>query len=644
MVSTDFQRKVVPLCGLVLAFGVFELVSVVYKKGILGGVISAALYLFLFYAQVDRVNPRISLLFGRFVEYLTKGLLKSLIPVFVSLITFFSAAYFKADNATAGIWALVLGGIAWWFSFNQPVSQVVSKLIRGRAQPVDLAESKAAEFVLDKDDPGITWGGLRIPSKFATSHFMVVGTTGSGKTLSLKLLMQEVLQQVGTGADHRALIYDAKQDIASHIPGMRIPGSVYTLNPFDQRCLAWDIAKDVTEPTAALQAAVTLIPSDKNASQPFFVDSAQLLLYGVMRSFIRSGTNWNFSDLIRSMHTVDRLKQVLERCPETRHIVERFYHNRETLDEVMSTVATKLTPYESIAAMWDEAYEAGRKISLSEWATHRQHQNCVLVLGNNERARAAMDRINQVIFKRVCELLLDLPEDRDGSRRNWVFLDELGDAGKLEGLSSLLTKGRSKGVCVVLGFQDFDSLKEVYGENVANALTSQCNCKAILRLESPNTAKWASLLFGEYEAIEVRKSESHGVTTGSAGSSTRSISSSEEYAKRQSVMESQLYMIPPTSPETGLTGYYLVPGVGAYRHNYPGSWLFKAGLAAVQDDIEGIELRDPEQQWLKQWDEEDAQRRSLIDPPLEKTDDASPEEATEFAKHLEGFRARTREK
>lgn len=625
MVSTDFQRKVIPLCLVVLGFGVFELVNAVFRKGPIVAGIVTALYALLFYAQVDKANPRTSLLFSRFVEYLAKGILKSLIPIAASIVVFAIAVYLKTDNSNAGTAALIFAAIAWWFSFNQPIPNVVNKLVRGRAQPVDLAASKASEFVLEKGDPGITWGGLRIPSKFATSHFMVVGTTGSGKTVTIQLLMREVLKEIGTGADHRALIYDAKQDIASQIPSMGIPGKVFTLNPFDERCLAWDIAKDITEPTAALQAAVTLIPSDKNASQPFFVDSAQLLLYGVMLSFIRSNADWRFSDLIKSMYTVDRLKRILEQCPETQHIVDRFYHNRETLDEVMSTVATKLTPYEAVAAMWDKAQDAGRKISLTDWVQNRGSNNCVLILGNNERARAAIDRINQVIFKRVSELLLDLPEDRAGLRRNWMFLDEIGDAGKLEGLTSLLTKGRSKGVCVVLGFQDFDSIKEVYGENMAGVITSQCNCKSILRLESPKTAEWASKLFGDYEAIETRRSEQRGTSTPtgfgtSQGSKSHSITETEHYIKRQSVMESQFFTIPVTSQESGLTGYYLVPGIGAYRHTYPGNWLFPKQDGATAALISGAAIEDfkpwddPYAQWLKGWDEDLAIRRKLVSP------------------------------
>ena len=622
LVSLNFQRKFITLCAVTITFGVFELVATLYKKGPIAGGVSAALVLLLFLSQVQRRNPNKSVLSGRFAEYLSLGILHGIKPALVSVITFAVFVGLKSSNDVAGTAALVGGGIVWWLSFKQPIPQVVDQLVRGRTKPVDVAETRAAEFDLPKTDEGITWGGLRIPSSLATSHFMVVGTTGSGKTVTLRLLMQEVLQQIGTGADHRALIYDAKQDLASQIPGMKIPGAVYTLNPFDERCVAWDMAADIKEPTAALQAAATLIPSEKNASQPFFVDSAQLLLYGVMLSFIRSGADWRFSDLIRAMQTVDRLRRVLEQCPETRHIMGRFEHNRETLDEVMATVATKLTPYEAIAAMWDAAHEKGNKISLSEWVSDRKDRNCVLLLGNNERARAAMDRVNQVIFKRVTELLLDLEEDRAGTRRNWIFLDELADAGKLEGLPSLLMKGRSKGVCAVLGFQDIDSLKEVYGENVAGALTSQCNCKALLRLESPKTGEWAAKLFGDYEAIEVRRTESFsrtsgstsGPTPGSSNSNTYSMSSAEQYNKRQSVMESEFFTIPPTGPDTGMTGYYLVPGMAPYRHTYPGGWLFTSGLAGISDEVQDLELRAPDEQWLGVWDEADAVKRLIVAP------------------------------
>ena len=59
----------------------------------------------------------------------------------------------------------------------------------------------------------VYWGFLNIPASEATNHFAIVGTTGSGKTMSLRMLMQSVLPYIGQGEDVRALIYDAKSDM-----------------------------------------------------------------------------------------------------------------------------------------------------------------------------------------------------------------------------------------------------------------------------------------------------------------------------------------------------------------------------------------------------------------------------------------------
>jgi type IV secretory pathway TraG/TraD family ATPase VirD4 len=130
----------------------------------------------------------------------------------------------------------------------------------------------------------------------------------------------------------------------------------------------------------------------------------------------------------------------------------------------------------------------------------------VLVLGNDDSVRAAMDAINQVLFQRASELVLRKPNS--WSRRSWFFLDEVREAGKLAGLPRLMNKGRSKGVCVALGFQDIHGMKSVYGAELALELVGQCSNKVLLRLESAETAKWASETVGQYEEIQVLESQS----------------------------------------------------------------------------------------------------------------------------------------
>ena len=69
-----------------------------------------------------------------------------------------------------------------------------------------------------------------------------------------------------------------------------------------------------------------------------------------------------------------------------------------------------------------------------------------------------------------------------------LIREEVREAGKLDGLSRLMTKGRSKGVCAVLGFQDIDGLRDAFGDKKASETTAMCSHKAFLCLESGETA------------------------------------------------------------------------------------------------------------------------------------------------------------
>ena len=607
---------------------------------------------------------------------LSQAITYFLIPIGAAVVSFYLFAAKFGRGPVTNVAAIVVGAIFLVLLLREIAPQFVNRIIRGRDKPTTI-NAADLPLVLSENDDGILWGGALLPSTAATNHFMVVGATGSGKTLTIRLLMQRVLRAIGTGKNHRALIYDAKQDVVSLLAGMGLDrrAAIYTLNPFDARCVCWDMQMDITEPATAFQAATLLIPDDKNSSQPFFVSSAQSLLYGVMLAFImqrkNAGAEWRFSDLVRAMQSTEQLNRLLNSNEETKPIATRFFSNKETLGNIMSTVATKMLVYEPIAAMWDKAYDAGNRVSLTDWllspaereqawlAREKEAQdasrvarpsqsgtfprpkrplpslpkpasfeNYILILGNNEKARRPLDAINRVLFQRVTELILDQGEvtkkdtDAGQERRTWLFLDEVAEAGRLDGLSSLLAKGRSKGACVVLGFQDIDGLKEVYGENLTYALTGQCAQKAILRLESPSTAEWASKLFGSYEAIEHRSSFTY--------SEQNSVTIAQEYVNRQSVLESEFFTLPPISDKKGLSGFYIAPAYGAYKHEYKHYDLFpgqamegKESSRRIIDgasDVLNYAPRHAAQQWLAGWTPDDMDRLHV---PKEETE-ASP--------------------
>ncbi|MCI0534447.1 MAG: type IV secretion system DNA-binding domain-containing protein [Verrucomicrobiales bacterium] len=478
--------------------------------------------------------------------------------------------------------------------------KVASSHWRGRRLRSPGEAAAALQRRRTSSDPGLQVGQYRLPSDSAYSHLAYVGATGSGKTLLQRLLMQSVLPLIGRGYGHRALVYDAKQDVLSVLAGMRLHCPIRTLNPLDARAVGWDMAADIRSPAAALQVAAILIPDAKTDNNPFFANAARHLLGGALNALIQhAGPVWTFRQVLHILRDPSKLRLLLHRCDHTRFLLQYFEHPG-TFQNILSTVLTHLAPFEVIAAAWDRAEEL---ISLKNWT----QEESILVLGNDEANRAALEAMNRLIFRRISELVLsgdELVPAEPLAPRTWFFLDEVREAGKLESLSRLLTKGRSKGVAVVLGFQDVAGLQDVYGKEVANELVGQCSSTIILRLNSSETAAWASRLLGTREVLESRRGQTRNYQAALRSLTGTGDSVSHGVAARSLVLDSEIMDLPETSFETGLTGYVVTPWTGAFQEHLDGGWL-KEHLLAPAAAVPNFVPCPDDRQYLRPWSAED---------------------------------------
>src|SRR5262245_27313810 len=182
--------------------------------------------------------------------------------------------------------AAVVGALCGAKAISLRKKQVQQFHLRGRS----LRSAADAANVLGRarlgSDSGLRVGCHLFPSDIATRHFAFIGTTGSGKTLLQRLLMQSALGSVGCGHGHRAVVYDAKQVSLSSPSGMGTPPPIHVLHPLDARSVAWNMAADIDSPAAALQVATTLVPESKNDANPFFTNAARHLLYGAVLALV----------------------------------------------------------------------------------------------------------------------------------------------------------------------------------------------------------------------------------------------------------------------------------------------------------------------------------------------------------------------
>lgn len=398
------------------------------------------------------------------------------------------------------------------------------------------------------------WGGLQIPSDMLAQHYAVIGESGSGKTLTIEMLMNSVLPHPRYGLRHRSIVYDPKREMLPVLLGMGIPRDrIMVLQPFDQRSTAWDIAADVTTPAAAKEMATILIPPNEKETQPYFSDAARDLLTAVMTVFqeVAPG-NWTLNDVMEAMSRQDRLEAVLSLTADGRDRIDQHLRKVEsTGGNIFSTIRTKIANYEIVARLWARAESS---ISIDAWF----HGTGVLLLGCDESHRTVLDAMNRVLFKFASERILSRPEEYPPDE-TWIFFDEAREAGKLDGLRGLVTNGRTKSAHVVLGFQDLEGFRDVYGPRGADEIVGLCANMAVLRLSNPNTQEWASKYFGEYEYIKTSTGQSYHPEHGT--------SSSENFTldKRLAITPQEFRLFPPTTKQNGLTGVYGTPAVGAWR-------------------------------------------------------------------------------
>lgn len=426
----------------------------------------------------------------------------------------------------------------------------------------DPANGDAVEQPGNGDDT-LRLGSLLLSNDEAVQHFLLTGATGSGKTTLMRLLMQDVVPHIKPGSDTRALVYDPKQEMVSTLRGIRRDVPLVITDPFDARGASWDMATDVREPRVAIEIAFTLIPREKE-SQPFFSDAARHLIYGVMISFIKRGLPWSLGDVLRAVASPKLLRRVLKANPYSHTLIARYFYDQRLLSNILSTLATRMLPFEPIAACWDSA---PTKFSLENWVKSES----ALVLASCDTSRHAIDSINRCIVKRCIDLLLSQSESI--TRRTWFFLDELSEAGRLDGLSSLLKKGRSKGGCAVLAFQSIAGLRDsqLYGPRMTAEILGQVGHRVIGRLECPETAEWASQLIGEQEVRQETVSRSY-----TARENTRT--TNEQIVTRRAVLPSEFMSVAPCDAINGLTAYYLSRVTGAFCSTIGGEELFDQSL------------------------------------------------------------------
>ena len=320
--------------------------------------------------------------------------------------------------------------------------------------------------------------GIRWPRDAETRHTIVSGTTGAGKTV----LIADLVEQIRARGE-RCVLYDK---MGSYTETFFDPERDVLLNPLDARSPRWSPFLEARSARDFDTMAAALIPSQKDAADPFWITAArQLFSHGAAVLWKRGET--------RNRVLVDHLlKTELSALAEAMEGTVAQSIVDPANPKTALSVRAMLTA--NIGAM-DLLADEGEPFSVRKWI--EGEGKGFLFLTSRGDQHASLRGLISTWLEIAVNALLSLP--REDGRRIWVILDELPTLHQLPSLRPGLAESRQFGGCFVLGVQVFSALRDLYGRDGAETISGLCGTRVVLAATDRDTSEWSAESLGRVE-------------------------------------------------------------------------------------------------------------------------------------------------
>ena len=335
---------------------------------------------------------------------------------------------------------------------------------------------------------GVPW-----PKGNEQLHTLIVGTTGSGKTVCISDLLEQIEKQGG-----KAIVYDK---MGSFIPYFYRSDRDFILNPFDYRDARWDLFGEAESETDFNTFAAALIPEFKDTADPFWTGAARQLFATGASSMWKAGDH-DMPTLIHNLvkTNMTELAELMENT-EMQSIIDP--KNAKTALSVRSVLTTHIQPLRLLNP-------AENGFSIRKWVQDDSKSGFLFL---SSHAGTHEVRRSQISTQIELALVALLSLKRNPNRRLWFIIDELPSLQKVPSLISGLREIRQFGGCIVLGAQVFSEIRDLYGREAAASISGNCNTRLCLSSPDRDTAQWMSDNLGRAVTSHMNEAISYGAET-----------------------------------------------------------------------------------------------------------------------------------
>lgn len=333
------------------------------------------------------------------------------------------------------------------------------------------------------------------PVKAEYEHTLIVGGTGSGKSVAIHGLIDTIKARGDS-----AIIYDPEGEfIRAHYR----EGIDLIFNPFDARSVDWSPYMDLSDLTHWQSSAADLYPDPKTGDPYWTIATRSIYSYAgwllgtTMRA--RHGRNPTINELLNLLvGPHDRLYAHLKDTPAANTLGEKAGPRSDSLRSVLITGAERLS----------HLLGTKENFSIRQWINDPNQKGFLFLSAPEDLAATIKPILAHLSSLTITALLSRDPEQ--SKKTTWIVLDEFTSLGKMDSLADSPARLRKFGGCMVIGMQQVSQIEEIYGEPKARSIVGQLRNKLILACNDPRTGEFMSDLIGKREVRRIEETTSYG--------------------------------------------------------------------------------------------------------------------------------------
>ena len=371
---------------------------------------------------------------------------------------------------------------------KQSRNQLGDRMLEGSA----ILTQKQMKRLLKKNAGRFFFGGIPMPQSFETQGMLICGSPGSGKTTALMPVAQTA-QKSGM----KSIFYDGKDD---YVPKLFRQGKDILFNPTDTKSAGWSVFNDIKTSFDIDSFAFSVIPDESRES--YWDAAPRDILTGCLHFLYKNGRTENSDIYNFLMQSPEKIRKKLWSIPEGKKGANHLINpSQNPALSFLSKLSQKTKMFEMIK-------DSDGPFSIKDWVSQADTSDSSLFLASSPEFADAVRPVLTVFLEMLFNNIMQLPNNRD--RRICFFIDEFPTLAKLPGPVKLANTGRSKGLCMFLGYQGISQIQKIYGDHETDAILNSCASRLILRTAGEKTAKRLSDEIGHVRLETARENMSWG--------------------------------------------------------------------------------------------------------------------------------------